>query len=108
MPHCLSCTCLFTVHTSPPDTSSPPPHAPLPAWQARAHDDRRLEQLRVQLTEAFGLELSAQQRQCEGLERDAAGWAAEGERLRGLVADRDDQIQFLTGKHQVGRGEGGC
>ena len=67
----------------------------------RERDDLKLEQLRAQLTEAFQRELTSHQRRAEDLEREVAGRAEEGEILRGLLAERDDQVKFLTSKHMV-------
>ena len=71
--------------------------------QVRERDDVKLEQLRAQLTEAFQRELASHQRRAEDLERVAAERAEEGEFLRGVLAERDDQVKFLTSKHMVKR-----
>lgn len=64
-------------------------------------DDRRLEQTRSQLTEAFQREMAIQQRHCEQLEQAAEDRLKESERLRAMLSERDDQVNFLTVKHQV-------
>jgi hypothetical protein len=68
---------------------------------ARAQDDRRLEQLRLQLTQAFQQEFAAQQAESSRLGSEAAAGAAEVKQLRERLAERDEQIRFLTSRHQV-------
>ena len=71
--------------------------------QQRSQNDRHLEHTRSQLTDAFQRELAIQQRQCEQLEQVAEDRLEEGVRLQAALAERDEQVRFLTIKHKVGR-----